>query len=498
MKAPYRRFSLLLCIIMVLTLFSGCSKHNKNAVIYYETEVLPATIDPQLASNETELMLVRNLFEGLMRVDSNGEIVCGLAESYTFKDNTYTFYLSESAKWSDGSEVTAYDFVFAFKRAVDPKTKAPYASKLSSILNADLILSGMVDPKELGVKAEDSTKLVINMAYNDTNFLRKLTTSICMPCNEEFFNDCKGSYGLSKDNILTNGSYKLTKWNREDFAVRMHKSENYLGKFTAKNAAVFMSSNPNKRRIDMLSKSSVDIAYISPEDLNTANSKGLITAQTDNIVWIMKFSNAFSYDLKHSLIAAIDRSLYAGNLGIGFNVAYTLFPSSISPTDLEHIGMEPYDINLAKSLFQIAIKEFTNNRLPSTTLIYYDDPSITRPLNDIVGHWQNNLGAYINLRASKSISEIENCLKNNSYYIAVYPIYLTDNDTTAYVKQLGYDFTESELKNLSNVQSRILSDYSVIPLAIQNSVLAYSPKLTKFFHSLGNGTIDFAYIQKEK
>lgn len=497
MKNILRLTSALLCIFIIVTCICGCSNYNSNAVIYYEVNEVPTTIDPQLASTETELMLVRNLFEGLMRVNEEGEIVNGVIDGYTYKDLVYTFNISESAKWKDGRELTAYDFEFAFKRAVDPATKSPYSAKLSSVLNAELILSGTVDAEYLGVKAKDSTTFVVTMASDDSNFLYKLTTSVCMPCNKEFFEECNGEYGLSKDTILTNGSYRLTKWSKEDFAVRLHRNEKYYGEFLPKNSAVFISESHDKEHIDLLSNSSVDIAYITPEQMNEATANNLTCAQTDNIVWIMKFSKKFSYDLRKAFVTGIDRNLYAGNLGIGFNVAYNLFPSSIATQELDGSGVLEYDIDLAKALYLSALSSFPNKKLPSTTLIYYKDPSISKPINDIIGHWQNHMGAYINIQPSESVEEVQSKLYSDSNYIAVYPVYITDKDPTAFIEQLGYSFTDAEIKSLSTIQSNILSEYYVVPIAVQNSVIAYSNNLVNFAHDLGNGTIDFTFVTKK-
>ena len=169
----FLRRSILFFLILTLTILplTGCGSVNDNAVIYYEATIAAGTLDPQLASNDTELLMIRNLFEGLMRVDENGEVVTAVATDYTFEDNIYTFKLSENSYWIDGTPVTAYDFEFAFKRAVDPKTRSPYAGKLRSVLNAELILEGQIEPEQLGVKAKDSTTLVITLSSNDSNFL---------------------------------------------------------------------------------------------------------------------------------------------------------------------------------------------------------------------------------------------------------------------------------------------------------------------------------------
>lgn len=497
MKVFFKSLIFLICMCLLCTTICSCGGANNNAVIYYEAPVIPQTLDPQIASNDTELTIIRNLFEGLLRVDENGEIVNGVATDYTYKGNIYTFTISETATWSDGVSVTADDFVFAFRRAVDPATKSPYATKLSGILNAELIISGNVEPENLGVSAVDSKTLTIIMEKDDANFLYKLTTSVCMPCREDFFNSCKGQYGLTKSHIVTNGSYKLTKWNKEDFAIRMHRSDKYYGKFTAKNSAIFISNTPDTPNIEKLSKSSIDIGKITMAQLEESVTHDLKTAQTQNIVWVMEISNVYSTELRRALFTSFDRSTYAGNLGVGFSAAYSFFPTTITDQNLDYVGIPNYDIVSAKKDFSAALKKYPGNKLPNTTLIYYDSPEMRLPVSNIVGHWQNNLGAYLNIQPSTNIDDIKNSISNSTNAIAIYPITVTDTDPAVFCHLLGYDYSRANDKELSAVQTNIISQYTLMPIAFENSVISYSGDIIKFNYTLGNGMIDFAYITKK-
>lgn len=497
MKLLSKFLVILLSICLICVTACSCSSANKNAVIYYEAPTIPHTLDPQIASSDTELTMIRNLFEGLMRIDKDGELALGVATDYTYKNSTYTFYISETAVWSDGASVTADDFVFAFKRAVDPATKSPYAAKLSGILNADLIISGTIGPENLGVSAKDSKTLSIIMGKDDVNFLYTLTTSVCMPCREDFFNECKGQYGLSKSYILTNGSYKLTKWNTEDFAVRMHRSDKYFGNYAAQNSAVFMANNPDTTNIEKLSKSSVDIANISMSELDEAATHNLNTQQNQNIVWVMEVSSNLSKELRESLFLSFNRSVYTEDLSLGFAVAKTFFPASITNENLDNVGIPNYNITDAKELFTKALENYPEKKLPVTTLIYYNVPEMQLPINNIVGHWQNNLGAYINIQPSNSINDIKSSLNTGTSSIAIYPITINDSDPAVFCHHLGYDYSRSAVKDLSAIQGNIISQYTLMPVAFENSVISYSEEIIDFNYKLGNGMIDFAYVTKK-
>ncbi len=489
--------SVFLTLIMTLSFLSGCTSKNDNAVIYFEATATATTLDPQIASNDTELLIIRNIFEGLMRVDVKGEIVPAVASEYTVEDNVYTFYISDTAMWSDGQPVTANDFVFAFRRAVDPSTRSPYAEKLRSILNAEQIMSGQVSPDRLGVYAKTPSILVINLSENDSQFLYKLTTAVCMPCREDFFNGCNGQYGLSKNHILSNGSYRLTKWNTDDFAVRIHRNDKYYGDFAADNSAVFISYNPEKDNLEKLSKSSVDIAFIDVPKIEELNQAGLTTSQYQNVLWVMEIGDVYSYDLRRSLFLAFERSNYAGNLGVGYNVAYSFFPDIMLNEKLDYVGMEEYDVTEAKKLYNTALTQYTGQRLPSTKLYYYNDPNMTRPINDIVGHWQKELGAYINTKAYDNIDNIKLALSTGECAIAVYPINITDKDPSVLAHKLGYDFSKTSVKSLPEVQKSILNNKKLMPLAFENSVAAYTNDIIDFNFTIGNGLIDFAYVTKK-
>ncbi|WP_227646966.1 ABC transporter substrate-binding protein, partial [Klebsiella pneumoniae] len=90
------------------------------------TEV--ASLDPHKTEGVPESNVIRDLLEGLVNQDANGNVVPGVAESWETTDNkTFTFHIRKDAKWSNGDPVTAHDFVYSFQRAVDPATASPYS-----------------------------------------------------------------------------------------------------------------------------------------------------------------------------------------------------------------------------------------------------------------------------------------------------------------------------------------------------------------------------------
>lgn len=486
-----------LCILLSLLLLipaTGCSD-SKDAYIYFELPYVPSTLDPQTASTDTELLIVRNIQEGLLRKNDKGEIVCGVAESYEKNGLTYTFKLRKNAKWSNGEDITAEDFVFAFKRAVDPKTKAPFASRLFCISGAKAINNGSASLDTLGVKASDKRTLTITLASNDSLFLETLTTSVAMPCNEEFFYETAGKYGLFADEILSSGSYRISRWRKETFGIRLYKNEDYKGFAKAQNAAVFITCNNDVPALEKLKNNSIDMAFIESASSNDAKASGLEISEFQNICWVLTLGKDFSANMRKALAMMVGGEVYANDLPAGYSVATSLFPSAIN-SDTAPTGMTVYDPANAKKLYLQEIEHFENKKFPSDIILYYyDDGNIKNIVTDIVGHWQSNLSAFVNIETVSESSLLAPQLTDQSYKMSIFPVRADSTNVAEYLEKFGVSFGG---ENLTDVQTNLLKSNGIIPIMFQNTVLSYSPTLSSVYTEFGNGYVDFAFIVKEE
>lgn len=130
----------------------------------------------------------------------------------TNKGLTYTFNLRKT-KWSNGDPVTAKDFVFAWRRATDPKTKSEYAYLFSGIKNADDITAGKKAPSTLGVKAEGNYKLVVTMERPIPYFSTMMVNPVFFPLNQKTVEKYGKKFGTQSKYLVFNGPFKLTNWN---------------------------------------------------------------------------------------------------------------------------------------------------------------------------------------------------------------------------------------------------------------------------------------------
>jgi oligopeptide transport system substrate-binding protein len=174
----------------------------------------PETIDPAKSTGVTENAIENDLFEGLVTFSPDGKEVPGVAESWEISDDgtVYTFHLREDAKWSNGDPVTANDFVYSFRRTVDPATASDYAPILSPIVNASAIIAGEnTDIASLGVTAVDDHTLQITLNGPTPYILGLLTHNVAFPVHQATIEQF-GEEWTRPGNMVSNGAFMLEDW----------------------------------------------------------------------------------------------------------------------------------------------------------------------------------------------------------------------------------------------------------------------------------------------
>ncbi|PUZ92660.1 oligopeptide ABC transporter substrate-binding protein OppA, partial [Vibrio vulnificus] len=176
------------------------------------TEV--ATIDPHKSQGVPESHVIRDLLEGLVNQDADGNTIPGVATSWETTDNkTFTFHLRKDAKWSNGDPVTAQDFVYSWQRAVDPATASPYSwyMEYTKMKNAKDIVAGKKDKSELGVKAADDYTLVIELETAVPYFVMMTGHTTMKPVHKATVEKF-GDQWTKPENFVGNGAFVVDKW----------------------------------------------------------------------------------------------------------------------------------------------------------------------------------------------------------------------------------------------------------------------------------------------
>ena len=188
-------------------------KLSDNQTLTYRVTAGIKTLDPQLNEETLGFHVIRQLFEGLLNQDAEGNLIPGVAESWEASNGnmTWTFNLREDATWSNGDPVTAQDFLYGWTRAMDPATASPYAwyLELTSIVNSKEILAGEAAPETLGVSAPDDYTLVVNLTAPLPYFPAMTTYATLFPAHQATI-EAHGDAWTQVGNIVGNGAYTLS------------------------------------------------------------------------------------------------------------------------------------------------------------------------------------------------------------------------------------------------------------------------------------------------
>ncbi len=188
----------------------------------------PGSLDPHKVSGDWENRVVGDYIEGLVTEDPFAKPIPGQAESWEISDDgtVYTFHLRDDIQWTDGTPVTAHDFVFAFQRIMDPATASDYAYLQYPIKNAEAINSGEItDFSQLGVKAIDDKTLEITLEQPTPFFLDALMHYTAYPVPKHLVEEL-GDAWTNVENIVANGPYKVVEWVPGSY-VRSVKNDMY-------------------------------------------------------------------------------------------------------------------------------------------------------------------------------------------------------------------------------------------------------------------------------
>lgn len=224
MRAVRRLFEILAIAIAVV----GCDRPGDRADLTFINGAEPETLDPAIMTGQPEGRLARALFQGLTSVNSKGEPVPGAAESWDISPDgsVYTFHLRPDAKWSDGSPVTARDFVRSWERTLTPATGSGYNYQLYYIKNAQPFADGKItDFGEVGAKALDERTLEVTLENPTPFFLDLCAFPTLFPVPVDLINEV-GDDWIKPDHLISNGPFTLEEWRIND-RIRLRKNPHY-------------------------------------------------------------------------------------------------------------------------------------------------------------------------------------------------------------------------------------------------------------------------------
>ncbi|MDO4777179.1 MAG: peptide ABC transporter substrate-binding protein [Cardiobacteriaceae bacterium] len=209
---------------LLATLIAVASVASAETVFNRSNDAEPSTLDPQMAQGTAEMHILRDMYVGLIDEDAGARLIPGVAEKWDVSEDgkTYTFHLRDD-KWSDGTPLTAEDFVYAWRRAVDPAVGSKYSFFLYPVKNAKEIAEGNAAVDTLGISAPDAKTLKVELVNPTPYFLGMLVNAVTYPVPKHIVE--KQGKDWSKHPV-GNGAFKLDKWSPQANIV-LSKSGTY-------------------------------------------------------------------------------------------------------------------------------------------------------------------------------------------------------------------------------------------------------------------------------
>lgn len=515
-----KKFIILTSLILVLAIiFTGCSSpsnegkdpagNNQTAggkkILRSNNSSEPGSLDPALAQGTHESWILENVFEGLMTFDENGELVPGMAESYEISEDglTYTFKIRDGVTWSNGDPVTAEDFEYTWKRALDPELAADYAHILYYIKGAQAYNSGEGSRDDVAVKALDEKTLEVTLEAPTAYFLELTAFYTYFPVNKNVV-ESNPDWAKDPETHVSNGPFKLVRWDHNAKIV-LEKNESYYNadkiKLDGIELDIIEDQNTAWQKyeggeyhilVDVPTSVVAQLKAQNDPQLNIGNQIGTYYYNVNPDV--KPFNNA---KVRQALSMAIDREIITENITQGGQIpAEGVVPYGLKDENgnefRDGVGsLVEYDPDKAKQLFEeglaeegMTLEEFNSGQF---VILYNTSESHKKIAQAVQEMWRTTLGIEIGLENVEFQVKLDR-EKAGDYQISrggwigdyMDPMTILDlwwsesafNDVKYNNEEYDKLIAESKatddqnirMENLRNAEKMIMEDMAVIPI----------------------------------
>ncbi|MCC4044361.1 peptide ABC transporter substrate-binding protein [Enterococcus gallinarum] len=327
-------------------LLAGCSTTGSSAKetdpeVQEISVSLPAeltTLDTTQTTDKVTFTVIQHLFEGLYRFDEKSQPVPGLAEEAVISEDgkTYTFKLKEEAKWSDGQQVQAADFAYAWKKLVDPETMGPNAYLLDNVINSQDIREGNADIATIGLETPDEKTFVVHLEQPQPSFLSVVSIGWLAPQRQSYVEEKGTAYGKTSEDLLYTGPFILKDWQQTGAEWTLAKNPEYYDQAVVKldkiNGSTIKEENTG---IQLFESGELDLQKISGLYVQQYQNNDSLVTQKDIANYFLDFNkqankSLANVHLRKAIALAIDKeSLVNDVLNDGASVLNGLIPSGL-------------------------------------------------------------------------------------------------------------------------------------------------------------------------
>ena len=469
MQKAKRLLSLLLSVLMVLSVLSGCSgKEEKEPALELRAAVCPriASLDPAMNTERTEQTVFYLLYENLLRLSDDGTGCAvpdyGVAREYKEEPNydgtvTYTFKLRSSANWSDGTRVKAKDFVYAWRRLVDPKTESPNHAMLSMVKGYDTVRK-TGNAKALAVSAENDSTFTVTLSAPCAYFLNSVCTAVAtMPLREDVVSADKEGWANSA-NLLSNGAYQISVWTADEF-LQLRRNENYYeSKLIGADMLRLVFAADASEQLRLYEEGKVDYIADPPRDALAEDRTYLPRSSTYCLLYNNVSDLFHDADVRRAFDLSIDRSAAATAAGAGAAPATGLVSTGIESgaegeEDFRTLGgelcavdSEGYAERCAEANECLKRAGFSSGRdFPPIELLYVEGDRNYDVVWALQRMWSEQLGVSVLPRAL-SREDFDERLASGDFEIAADEITTDIDDATGFLERFSAMGPENKIK----------------------------------------------------
>ena len=497
------------------------------------------TLDSSLATDVISSTMISNSEEGLYRIGAHNKILPGIAtKTVVSKDKkTYTFTLRQNAKWSNGDPVTAQDFVYSWRRTVNPKTASQYAYIYSGIKNADQISAGKLNPDTLGIKADGKYKLTVTLSKPMEYFKLLMGFDVFFPQDQKVVQEYGKDYGTSSSKMVYDGPFKMTGWKGTNSTWALVRNDSYWDK---KHVYLKRINDQDVKStttgFNLFQSGKLDMAVLSGQQVkNEKNNSKLVIRKTSRLNYLefnqKKVPALANAKLRQAMSLTLDRKELVNNvLGDGSVTPHGFVTNGLAtdPTTGKDFATEnavaqstAYDNAKAKKLWAEGLKEVGKKSL--TLTLTHDDTDQMKALSEYVqgqltkelpglkitsielpyknrlaretaGNFELVISAW-QADFSDPISDLGIMTTNNSYNFGKW----TDSAYDADVKTANNTTSQTTRWNaMSNAEKTLATEEGVAPLSQNVIAQMLNPKLKGLVYNTAGLDYDFksAYMAK--
>ena len=408
--------------IVTLAACSGDSESSEKILkVAKDTEL--ASMDQHIATDGLSFEVIAATIEGLYTLDADGNAIPAIAKSYDVSEDglVYTFHLREDAKWSNGEPVTANDFVYAWRRLVDPNTASEYAfiMDVAGVKNAASVNAGEASLEELGVKAVDDSTLEVTLALPVPYFLQLMTFPSFFPMNEAFVTEKGADYAQSPDGLLANGPFKMTEWT-QGHSFKVEKNDSYYDKDNVNIDGIEYKIMKDAQTAALEFESgNLDVVRLTGEIVDLYKENEAFTLIHEGYLWYIapneQVEELQNVNLRQALGRAVNKEqLTETVLNDGSTVANFIVPVTLATgpdgKDFRETSANDYmtyDVEVAQEYWEKAKAELGIETL-TLELLFEDTDSMKKCAEFIQSELQTNLpGLTIELKSQPKKNRLE-------------------------------------------------------------------------------------------